>query len=81
MTLPAYTGVLTPAHRQIITSIREQWAAVVLSTAPVDRGAVVDAARRLYEANKLRQPSLTKGSARTAPASGSPFTYHATYIA
>jgi hypothetical protein len=59
MTLPAYTGVLTPAHRQIITHIRDQWAEVVLSTAPVDRGAVIEAVRRLYETNKLRQPSLT----------------------
>jgi hypothetical protein len=47
MTLPAYTGVLTPAHRQIITRIRDQWAEVVVSTAPVDRSAVVEAVRRL----------------------------------
>jgi len=59
MTLPAYTGVLTPAHRQIITGIRDQWAAAVLSTAPVDRAAAVEAVRRLYETNKLRQPALT----------------------
>jgi hypothetical protein len=59
MTLPAYAGVLTPAHRQIITGIRDQWAVAVLSTAPVDRAAAVEAVRRLYEANKLRQPALT----------------------
>lgn len=59
MTLPAYTGVLTPAHRQIITGIRDQWGAAVLSTAPVDRAIVVEAVRRLYETHKLHQPSLT----------------------
>jgi hypothetical protein len=59
MTLPAYTGVLTPADQQIITGIRDQWAAAVLSTASVDRAAAVEAVRRLYETNKLRQPALT----------------------
>lgn len=59
MTLPAYTGTLTPAHRQLITGIRDQWAATVLCTAPVDRAATVEAVRRLYDAHKLPQPSLT----------------------
>ena len=59
MTLPAYTGVLTPAHRQIVTDIRDHWAAAVLSTAPVDRAAAAEAVRRLYENNKLRQPAMT----------------------
>ena len=58
MTLPACTGTLTPAHRQLITGIRDQWAATVLCTAPVDRAATVEAVRRLYEAHKLPQPSL-----------------------
>jgi hypothetical protein len=59
MTLPAYTGTLTPAHRQIITGIRDQWAATVLSTAPVDRTATAEAVQRLYDTHKLHQPSLT----------------------
>ena len=59
MTLPAYTGTLTPAHRQLITGIRDQWAATVLSTAPVDRAATVEAVHRLYDTHKLPQPSLT----------------------
>jgi hypothetical protein len=59
MTLPAYTGVLLPAHRQIITGIRDHWGAAVLSTAPVDRAAAVKAVRRLYVTHKLHQPSLT----------------------
>jgi hypothetical protein len=59
MTLPAYTGTLTPAHRQFITGIRDQWAATVACTAPVDRAATVEAVRRLYDAHKLPQPSLT----------------------
>ena len=59
MTLPAYTGTLTPAHCQVIAGIRDQWAATVLSTAPVDRAATVEAVHRLYDAHKLPQPSLT----------------------
>lgn len=59
MTLPAYAGVLTPAHRQLITGIRDHWAAAVASTAPVDRAAAVAAVRGLYDANKLRRPALT----------------------
>ena len=59
MVLPAYTGTLTPAHRQLITDIRDQWAATVLSTAPVDRAAAVEAVRRLYDTHKLPRPSLT----------------------
>jgi hypothetical protein len=59
MTLPAYTGTLTPAHCQLIAGIRDQWAATVLSTAPVDRAATVEAVHRLYDAHKLPQPSLT----------------------
>jgi hypothetical protein len=59
MTLPAYTGTLTPAHCQLIAAIRDQWAATVLSTAPVDRAATVEGVRRLYDAHKLPQPSLT----------------------
>jgi hypothetical protein len=59
MTLPAYTGTLAPAHRQLITGIRDQWAATVLATAPVDRAATVEAVHRLYETHKLPQPSLT----------------------
>jgi hypothetical protein len=59
MTLAAYTGVLTLAHRQIITGIRDQWAATVLSTAPVDRAATVEAVHRLYDTHRLPQPSLT----------------------
>lgn len=58
MTLPAYTGTLTPAHHQLITGVRDQWAATVLSTAPVDRAAAVEAVHRLYDAHKLPQPSL-----------------------
>jgi hypothetical protein len=58
MTLAAYTGVLTLAHRQIITGIRDQWAATVLSTAPVDRAATVAAVHRLYYTHGLPQPSL-----------------------
>ena len=59
MTLPAYTGTLTPAHCQLIAGIRDQWAATVLSTAPVDRAAAVEAVHRLYDAHKLPQPSAT----------------------
>jgi hypothetical protein len=59
MTLQAYNGVLTPAHRQIITGTRDQWAATVLSTAPVNRAATVEAVHRLYDTHKLRQPPLT----------------------
>ena len=59
MTLPAYAGVLTPAHRQIVSGIRDRWAAAVSSTAPVDRAAAAEAVRRLYETHKLHQPSLT----------------------
>src|SRR5215475_9019368 len=59
MTLPAYTGTLTPAHRQFITGIGDQWAATVLCTAPVDRAATVEAVRRLYDAHGFPQPSLT----------------------
>jgi hypothetical protein len=58
MTLPAYTGTLTRDHRQLITGIRDQWAATVLSTAPVDRAATVEAVHRLYETNKFPRPSL-----------------------
>jgi hypothetical protein len=58
MTLPAYTGTFTPAHHQIITGIRDQWAATVLSTAPVDRTATAEAVQRLYDTHKLRRPSL-----------------------
>ena len=58
MTLPAYTGTLTPAHRQLITDISDQWMAAVLCTAPVDRAAAAEAVRRLYDAHKLPQPSL-----------------------
>jgi hypothetical protein len=59
MTLPAYTGTLTPAHCQLIAAIRDQWAATVLSTAPVDRAATDEAVHRLYDAHKLPQPSQT----------------------
>ena len=59
MTVPAYTGTLTPGHRQIITGIRDQWAATVASTAPVDRAATIEAVHRLYGTHKLRRPSLT----------------------
>lgn len=59
MTLPAYTGTLTPAHHQLITGIRDQWAATVLSTAPVDRAATAEAVHRLYGVHKLPQPSVT----------------------
>ena len=59
MTALEYTGTLTLAHRQIIAGIRDQWAATVLSTAPVDRTATAEAVHRLYETHKLRQPSLT----------------------
>jgi hypothetical protein len=59
MTLTAYAGVLTPAHRQVIAGIRDEWAAAVISTAPVDRAAAVEAVRGLYETHRLRQPSLT----------------------
>jgi hypothetical protein len=59
MTLPAYTGTLTPAHRQLITGIRDQWAATALSTAPVDRPATAEAVHRLYDTHKFPQPSLT----------------------
>jgi hypothetical protein len=59
MTLPAYTGTLAPAHRQLIAGIGDQWAAAVLSTDPVDRAAAVEAVRRLYDTHKLRRPPLT----------------------
>ena len=59
MTLPVYTGTLTPAHCQLITGIRDQWMATVVSTAPVDRAAAAEAVRRLYDTHKLRQPPLT----------------------
>jgi Domain of unknown function (DUF6745) len=59
MALPAYIGTLTPDHRQLIAGIRDQWAATVLSTAPVDRAATVEAVHHLYDAHKLPQPSLT----------------------
>ena len=59
MTLPVYTGTLTPAHRQLITGIRDRWMATVVSTAPVDRAAAAEAVRRLYDTHKLRQPPLT----------------------
>ena len=59
MTLPAYTGTLAPAHRQLIAGIGDQWAAAVVSTEPVDRAAVVEAVRRLYDTHKLRRPPLT----------------------
>ena len=59
MTLPAYTGTLTPAHRQHITAVGEQWEATVLSTAPVDRAAAAGAVRRLYDTHRLPQPRLT----------------------
>src|SRR5262249_53918391 len=59
MTLPAYTGTLTPAHCQLITGIRDRWMATVVSTAPVDRDAAAEAVRRLYDTHKLRQPPLT----------------------
>jgi hypothetical protein len=59
VTLPAYAGVLTPAHRQIVSGIRDRWAAAVSSTAPVDRAAAAEAVRRLYETHRLHQPSLT----------------------
>ncbi|HEV2376511.1 MAG TPA: hypothetical protein VGS19_30600 [Streptosporangiaceae bacterium] len=58
MTLPAYTGTLTPDHRQFITGIRDRWMATVLSTAPVDRAATAEAVRCLYDTHKLPQPSL-----------------------
>jgi hypothetical protein len=57
MALPAYIGTLTPDHRQLITGIRDQWAATVLSTAPVDRAATVEAVHHLYDTHKLpRRP-------------------------
>jgi hypothetical protein len=59
MTLPAYTGTLAPAHRQLIAGIGDQWAAAVLSTDPVDSAAAVEAVRRLYDTHKLRRPPLT----------------------
>jgi hypothetical protein len=59
MTLPAYTGTLAPAHRQLIAGIGDQWAAAVLSTEPVDRAAAVEAVRCLYDTHKLRRPPLT----------------------
>ena len=59
MTLPAYTGILTPAHRQLITAIGEQGRATVLSVAPVDRAAAGGAVRHLYDAHKLPRPGLT----------------------
>lgn len=59
MALPAYTGTLTPAHRQLIAGIRDEWMATVLSTVPVDRAATAEAVRRLYDTHKLPQPSLT----------------------
>jgi hypothetical protein len=59
MTLPAYTGDLTPGHRQLIAGIRDQWASTVLSTAPVDRAATVEAVHCLYDTHRLPRPSLT----------------------
>jgi hypothetical protein len=59
MTLPAYTGTLAPAHRQLITAIGDQWVATVLSVAPVDRAAAAEAVRHLYDTHKIPQPSLT----------------------
>jgi len=59
MTLPVYTGTLTPAHCQLITGIRDQWMATVVSTAPVDRAAAAEAVRRLYDTHNLRRPPLT----------------------
>lgn len=59
MTLPAYTGTLTPAHRQLITAIGDQWVAAVLSTAPVDRAAAGEAIGRLYDTHKLPRPGMT----------------------
>jgi hypothetical protein len=59
MTVLEYTGTLTPAHRQIIAGIRDQWVATVPSTAPVDRTATAEAVHRLYGTHRLRQPSLT----------------------
>ena len=59
MTLPAYTGDLTPGHRELIAGIRDQWAGTVLSTAPVDRAAAAEAVRCLYDTHKLPQPTLT----------------------
>lgn len=59
MTLPAYTGTLTSAHRQLIAGIRDQWAATVLSTASVDRAAAIGAVHRLYDTHKFPRPSLT----------------------
>ena len=58
MTLPAYTGTLAPAHRQLIAGIGDQWAATMLSTDPVDRTAALAAVRRLYDTHKLRRPPL-----------------------
>ena len=58
MALPAYTGTLTSAHRQLITGVRDQWAATVLSTAPVGRAAAVEAVHHLYDTHKLPQPPL-----------------------
>ena len=59
MTLPAYTGDLTPGHRELIAGIRDQWAGTVLSTAPVDRAAAAEAVRCLYDTHRLPQPPLT----------------------
>jgi hypothetical protein len=59
MTLPAYTGTLAPAHRQLIAGVGDRWAATVLSTAPLNRTATVEAVRRLYDTHKLRRPPLT----------------------
>jgi hypothetical protein len=59
VTLPAYTGTLTPAHRQLITGIRDEWAATVLCAAPLDRAVTVEAVRCLNDAHRLSQPSLT----------------------
>ena len=58
MTLPVYTGTLTPAHCQLITGIRDRWMATVVSTAPVDRAAAAEAVCRLYDTHQLRQPPL-----------------------
>jgi hypothetical protein len=59
VTLPAYTGTLTPAHCQLIAGIRGRWMATVVSTAPVDRAAAAEAVRRLYDTYQLRQRPLT----------------------
>jgi hypothetical protein len=57
--MEAFTGTLMPDHRDLISGIRDQWVATVLSTASVDRAAAAEAVRRLYDSYKLPQPSLT----------------------